>query len=698
MDHQNKGERNGDNRLLALLKSSLILTTLDQFTAYLYKLLKTGFFGYLFTSYKAGTMSRSGGRAEGKKASDHLEEFRYGICRRMESSIFVRCTSRFMESLLGYKLKIYGLFLATFGAYTAIATIMDGLIAGSAASLLENFNIYVALVLLFASIPMILSKRTLANGILASVIGRALLSITGYAAADLKSKEGNEGHSSVAFVLGILLGIATYVISPIYIILAAFALLWAYFVLIRPEIGVLTLFFAMPILPTMVLAGIVIYTTLCWAIKLFRGKRILRLEPVDVLALAFLATVFFGGVVSLSSASLKPALLMVCLGFGYLLTVQLMTERAWMTRCACAAVLSATLVSVYGIVLYYLDAGYSSEAWLDSEMFGTIAGRAVATLENPNMLGEYLILIIPIAVSMFLGRGEGLRPITALLSTGIMGVCLILTWSRGAWLGLIIAALVFLFMWHHRSVWLVFAGVAAIPVLPYVLPASIVQRFTSIGNITDTSTSYRVSIWRASANMIEDHLLTGIGIGEGAWDRVYPIYAFNGIEAAPHSHNLFMQIWLETGLFGILIFFVFLFLLIQSATTMFASLHSPYGLRYLIADKKSAGYTSREAENKRIRDLMRIAAAGPLCGIIGVLAQGMTDYAWYNYRLYLMFWLACGLASAFVRSGRSVIVQEENWEQDYTRCEMKVFLDKARDRAVSLPNKQTLKTEKLDGE
>jgi hypothetical protein len=33
----------------------------------------------------------------------------------------------------------------------------------------------------------------------------------------------------------------------------------------------------------------------------------------------------------------------------------------------------------------------------------------------------------------------------------------------------------------------------------------------------------------------------------------------------------------------------------------------------------------------------------------------MTDYAWYNYRLYLMFWLVCGLASAYIRNGSSQI-------------------------------------------
>jgi hypothetical protein len=35
-----------------------------------------------------------------------------------------------------------------------------------------------------------------------------------------------------------------------------------------------------------------------------------------------------------------------------------------------------------------------------------------------------------------------------------------------------------------------------------------------------------------------------------------------------------------------------------------------------------------------------------LCGIFAFLVQGLTDYAWYNYRVYLFFWVMLGLAMA----------------------------------------------------
>ncbi len=650
------GDLNGGNFFVRLVRTSIILNALDRFCAYIYHLIKNGFFGYVFSGYHGDLRAPLFSRIRDSKTARHFAEVRYGICRRFESSILLNGIVYFTKYLLGCRLKVYGVFLASFGVYTAVYVLFSSMFSGDTSSIMEHPYILPALVMIIAAVPLVLSKKTLSQSLRESVIGRFIMLVTGFDAEDMTETVGEGGHLNTAFLLGIICGAMTYAFPPLYLLLGMAALLWAYLVLIRPELGVLTLFFTMPIFPTMLLGAVTAYTAICYFLKLIRGKRILRIEPIDITVLAFAVLLFFGGTVSLSPQSLKPALLMVCFLLGYFLTVELITTREWLVRCSVACVCSATLISLYGIALYFLGAGYSSSAWVDSEMFTGIQARAVATLENPNMLGEYLILILPIAVGMFIGRGEGLRRFQAFVCIGIMGVCLILTWSRGAWLGLIFAALLFLFMWHRRSVWLILAGIASIPILPAILPASIVSRFTSIGNMTDSSTSYRVYIWRATVNMIEDNFLSGIGIGEGAWDRLYPLYAYLGVEAAPHSHNLYLQIWLELGIIGLLVFIVFLFLLYQAAFTLFFRLS---GGCTLIAPDLSGGMLRQNLEEgldsahemSRSRVQLRISTAGPLCGIFAVLVQGLTDYAWYNYRLYLMFWLVCGLASAYARNG-----------------------------------------------
>ena len=653
---------------LSLFRGSLILTALDHLSHTIYRSFANGFFGWLFTGYPKDATSAFGDWCRRNPIGRFFAAFRLAFNRSVEDSICVLLVEGIMRRFLRCRVRVFGVFTVSFGAYTACASLVRILLRDGVVSLSDSPELYFALLVVIVSIPLLISKVTLAEALCTSYAGRALLSILGYRPEQVTL--AGEGlvvnRLNVAFVCGLVLGILTYSYSPVLLLIGLCALLLAYLILCKPEIGVMTLCFTMPFLPTMLLAALVIYVFLCCMLKVIRGKRVIRVEAVDVMVAAFGVVLLCGGVVSFSSASLKPALLFVCLLAAYFEAVWLLREREWVVRCSVASVISATLVSRYGVFQYVTGSSVMAEAWVDSEMFTSISGRAISTLENPNMLGEYLILLIPLAVGMFVGCGEGMRRIPALFCLGCMGVCLLMTWSRGAWLGLIGAALLFLFIWHRRAVWLIFAGIASIPILPYVLPASIIGRFTSIGNLGDSSTSYRMYIWRASCEMIRDYGWTGIGIGEGAWGKVYPLYAYLGVETAPHSHNLFMQIWIETGIGGLLLFVAVLFLLLQSVFTLYRRLYTAREVNCPGTMRDTAGdsTTERNRQDARNRSQIRLFTASLVCGIFAVLVQGMTDYAWYNYRVYLMFWLIVGLTSASVRSADTYINNTVTEEPD----------------------------------
>ncbi len=654
--------------LIHFLQGSMILQMLDRLAEKIYRLFGSGFFGWLFTGYKAEDDGFCTSFITGswvRRISSRVRSFCNG---QIENSVILQGIRYFLRHLLYVRLRTYGFCLMTFGAYTAVFTLIQALIAGESVSIWRQAPLTFAIAVICLALPLLLSRVTVCVALCTTYTGAAILRVLGYTPEDILER-GDEpvyGRLSVAFLVGILGGILTLWLQPWWVLAAFPAALYLYLVLCKPEIGVLSLFFTMPFLPTMALAALVIYTFLCFGLKVLRGKRTIRVEPIDILVMAFLVILFFGGMVSLSTGSRKPALLFVCLLLGYFEVVWLLRERDWLLRCSVAGVCAATLTALYGVAQYLLGTGEMAEAWVDAEMFSSIGGRAVGTLENPNMLGEYLILMLPLAVWMLVGHGEGLRRFPAAVCIGVLGVCLILTWSRGAWLGMLFGLVAFVFIWHHRAIWLLFAGAASIPFLPAILPASIVQRFTSIGNLTDSSTSYRVHIWRAACDMLRDYGFSGIGIGESAWFRVYPRYAYMGVETAPHSHNLFLQIWLETGICGLLVFLGILFLLCQSVFTMCRQLREakgivPLSLRDDDHDRSSA------ASNRRIRKTgtqLRLACAAPLSGLFAVLVQGMTDYAWYNYRVYLMFWLMVGLTSAYARAGRAMRIEMTENEAD----------------------------------
>ena len=275
------------------------------------------------------------------------------------------------------------------------------------------------------------------------------------------------------------------------------------------------------------------------------------------------------------------------------------------------------LVSFYGILQYLFGWGYQSAAWVDSDMFSSIRFRVPATMGNPNMMGQYLLLVIPIAGAKLLSAKDWLRRLYYLACCGVMCVCMILTFSRGAWLGLLFAGAVFAVLWHPQ---LILLAPFALVGLYFVLPETVISRFTSIGNLTDNSTSYRVYIWMGTLAMLKDYWLCGIGPGDGAFNMVYPAYSYNGI-VAPHAHNLFLQIVCDAGIAALAVFLLLLFVYFRMLCSAMSREKDP---------------ASR---------LLQIAFTAGVCGF---LVQAMTDYSFYNYRVMFLFWavLALGAASA----------------------------------------------------
>ena len=92
-------------------------------------------------------------------------------------------------------------------------------------------------------------------------------------------------------------------------------------------------------------------------------------------------------------------------------------------------VAAGVIVSLYGFYQYIFGAD-GSAAWTDDDMFSSISTRVYSTLQNPNVLSEYLLLIIPLsAACLFTAKGI-LKKGFFLCTTGIMCVCMILTFSR----------------------------------------------------------------------------------------------------------------------------------------------------------------------------------------------------------------------------------------------------------------------------
>ena len=303
----------------------------------------------------------------------------------------------------------------------------------------------------------------------------------------------------------------------------------------------------------------------------------------------------------------------------YFLIINCYIRKTWIYRGIKLICISTAIVALIGIV----QGGVVNTSWIDTSMFTDITERVGAFLGNPNMLGVYFVIVFPLIIaevvvsrSPFAKIGYALCAITVL-------VCTVMTWSRGAWLGIIVGTLVFMLVYNYRSIWLIIAAIGSLPVWVTFLPDSIIRRFMSIISMSDSSVVYRFNTWLGVLDMIWHNLISGIGVGESAFSKVYPFYALEGTEGVMHSHSLYLQVLLELGILGALMF----------------------GL-IMICYTQKCFVTLKYKDNKR-RSKSMIAAG--LAGIVGALVVGLTDHIWYNYRVFLIFWVVMALTVALTK-------------------------------------------------
>lgn len=275
---------------------------------------------------------------------------------------------------------------------------------------------------------------------------------------------------------------------------------------------------------------------------------------------------------------------------------------------------SALIVSLYGIYQYFLGAEAGS-GWVDVKLNPDLKTRVYSTLENPNILAEYLVLILPLSVAGLWNEKNKFRQLLYIISIGLGALCLIFTFSRGGWVGFALALGIFIFIREPKL--LIPLMVIALISLFFV-PDVILTRLSSIGSFEDTSNAYRLSVWQASFSMIQYYGVTGVGLGYAASLYTYPKFMLAGIKAA-HAHNIFLQLTIELGFVGI---FIFLWLIIK--------------LYQLAANIILKG---KNLQAKTIA----IAVMGALTGH---LFHGLVEYVWFHPKILLIFGVMVGIIIA----------------------------------------------------
>lgn len=613
--------------------NGLVATWLGLLTEAVYRALCEGLFGKIFTSYSANQSKFDngyfGGRLlGGERAKQNSRKLRRVFAEGFEKSFFLGFVKRSSRIMLETSLKNYGNYCLTFGLYSVFSYFFRTYFTILKPADMGHF--ITGIVFIFIAIPMLMSKNSLAEVLGKGIVSRAVL-CDAFGMRDesfeIDAKQ-TKTRANLAIILGMASGLLTLFMDPVYIPIVALLIVAIAVIMVTPEIGILVSLFALPLfsfydMPSVLLTFFVGVTALGYIVKLIRGKRIIKFELIDLAVLFFLIVLISSGIISAGARmSFYEAAVAGTLMLVYFLIANMMRTRQWINRCVLALVSSATITAVLGVIEYFF--GDVSTQWLDTAYFSDIKGRVVSLFDNSNVLAFYLVLIFPFALDLILrARSKGER-FLACFSGASIALCVVFTWSRGAWIGIVVSMLVYFMIKTRKVIKAFFAFCLSLPLLAVVLPPSIINRVLSIGDISDSSTYYRVLTWKGSLNAMREAIFGGYGFGMSAFESAYPRYAYAGIEAAEHTHSLFLQILFGMGIVGILAFFIIMLLFSQKNLEFFSK-------------KQTAGEVG--------------IAVAAFASFVSAVTMGMFDYIWYNNRVMFLFWAVIGLSCAVIRMG-----------------------------------------------
>ena len=621
----------------------LITAFLFSISDFFLKLIKYSFLRYFFSDlytkvnekWKNGYIYRKI-TALNKKARTNSR-----IIRVYEQGYTNHRMSILSRKIIHYKLKVVGAGVFFFALATGIASIAK-LYANTTTLEYEVRNFIIAAIMLFISFIYILSKREFGETLLSHKLSRYIITNVLNLNATIfeRNDSASEGSYFVVAFLSICLGLLTFFFD-VLLMLGLIALIISLLVIVAfPEIGVLMLIVLIPFAtllnnPTIFTLLFISFCMVGFLAKFLRGKRVLRFEVFDVLILTMGLLLFFSGIFSKGEDSWKSADIYIAFLCMYFLIVNMYVKKAGIYRGFKAIVTIGSVVALIGIAEGVLFRGTKDLASILSvEKFPYITSRVSSLLGNPNTLGVYLLLVYPIALAQFKVSRKRKVKLYYFLALCSIIICSIMTWSRGTWVGMIAATMVFLLMYNFRSIWIFIFGGALTPtfILLYQKLVAfidfenpVISRFISIFNFNnpDTSMAFRPIIWEETWKIISANWLTGIGVGESAFRTAFFNHATPDLLWAAHSHSLYLQIFLELGIVGLLVFAIILVAYLQKC------------------------FSTVKERNQKSRT--RTMICGGYASIFGVCVMGFVDHVWYNHRVFLMSWIIIALTIALTK-------------------------------------------------
>ena len=279
---------------------------------------------------------------------------------------------------------------------------------------------------------------------------------------------------------------------------------------------------------------------------------------------------------------LKWILFFVLVLYAYSIFISEPASKTLLFKAIAVNALIAFVIGVY----QFLNLNFTDQ---DPNLVYEVTGL----MAHKNQYSFSLFLLLPFLAGGVLSLKKSWKTLSiiALSSTIIM---LVMLQTRAVWIGIFFSGFILLPVLLiinrkkqlinlrnkivKRIIFLLSAVFVILILVVFLGPekwptGKIKSRITSVVDPEFTSNVWRIEMWQATLDLIEDHPLAGVGAGN--WKiEIYPYYSKYLPSVYRHwrnPHNDYLQVFAEKGIFGLLLFIgVLLLVLIKGFTLLFS--------------------------------------------------------------------------------------------------------------------------------
>lgn len=295
-----------------------------------------------------------------------------------------------------------------------------------------------------------------------------------------------------------------------------------------------------------------------WRLALGRNKIKKKETPVEVYIILFMAV----GLFLMSAVNPHPNIALA----GYRATVEYMIWFFLIIRLIddekdfkvmlYGILLLGAMLGIHGIYQYIIAVPIPA-SWVSQTEMG-VRTRVFSLTGSPNILGSLMVLISPIFASMIYYSKKIISKLFFTAMTGILCLCLLFTFSRGAWVGIVAAVVLFALYMDRRLLAIMGAGLASALIFVPSITSRLTYLFTS-DYAEASAIGGRALRWETGRLLLmENSPWTGFGLGRfgGAVAMNNQILEETEEFSYFYMDNYYLKTMVEMGYIGIIFYLV----------------------------------------------------------------------------------------------------------------------------------------------